>query len=82
MEIAQGNKTEIEEIIERIECRRDFECYKSGFQKLCKAHIIGPGALVECLGENQRTCGFSLPLYDTYFCNCPLRVHIAKKFDR
>lgn len=37
----QGYKTEIENIIDELECPKDFECYKSGFDVLCKAKDIG-----------------------------------------
>lgn len=37
----QDYKKEIEEIIGQIQCPKDFKCYKSGFQVLCKARDMG-----------------------------------------
>ena len=37
----QNQKQEIEKIIGGIKCPKDFKCYKSGFENLCKAKDIG-----------------------------------------
>jgi hypothetical protein len=82
MEITQEHKTQIEEIISGIECPKDFECYKSGFENLCKILIFGDGELVECLGKSKQQCNFSFSFGLGYFCKCPLRIYIAKNFNR
>ncbi len=66
MEITQEHKTQIEEIISGIECPKDFECYKSGFENLCKTLILQAGEVVECLEESSRLCKFSFS-----FGSCP-----------
>ena len=60
----------------------DFECYKSHFGVPCKAEDIGFERYLECLEENPRPCQFSVPFGDGYFCQCPLRVYIAKKLKK
>ncbi|MCP4259285.1 MAG: hypothetical protein GY774_17510, partial [Planctomycetes bacterium] len=59
MEIAQERKTQIEEIISGMDCPKDFKCYKSGFENLCKTQIFRDGELVECLDESSQSCKFS-----------------------
>ena len=82
MEITQEHKTQIEEIISGIECPKDFECYKSGFENLSKTQILVAGEVVECLGESARLCKFSFSFGSGYFCKCPLRRYITKNFNR
>ena len=78
MDLSQGTISEVEQIIDTFECPLDFRCYKSDFEELCNAIIIGNGKLVECTDEMAANCKFSYPFGDGYFCNCPLRVYVAK----
>ena len=80
MEIVQENKTQIEEIISGMECPKDFVCYESGFEDLCKTQIFRDGELIECLEESSQSCKFSFNFGLGYFCRCPLRRYIAKNF--
>ena len=82
MEIGTETKRQIEEIISTIECQKDFECYKSGFQNLTKVKSFEPQDLVECLGENPQQCQFSFPFGNGYFCKCPVRAYIAQKLGK
>ena len=77
-----SNKKEIEEIIGRMQCPKDFECYKSGFEILCSAKDIGLETFVKCLEEDPLECQFSMPYGHTRFCHCPLRIYIAKKLKK
>jgi len=72
-------KREVEEIINGVKCPKDFICYKSGFENLCKAKDIGLKSFLECLEEQPRYCKFSFGFGDSFFCDCPLRVYIGKK---
>jgi len=36
----KANKEKIEQIMADMNCPKDFECYKSGFDTLCKQRII------------------------------------------
>jgi len=76
------HKKEIEEIIARMKCPRDFECYKSGFENRCKAKDIGIESFLECLEENPQECKFSMPFGYSYFCKCPLCYYIVKKLKK
>jgi hypothetical protein len=82
MEITQEHKTQIEEIISGMECPKNFKCYKSGFEDLCKAKNFRDGELVECLGETAESCKLSFNFGLGHFCKCPLRRYIAQNFNR
>ena len=75
----EEHKKQIEKIISGMECPKDFTCYKSGFEDLCKAKDIGIESFLECLEENPRDCKFLLSFGYGYLCHCPLRCYIAKK---
>jgi len=72
-------KKEIEEIIKQISCDKGVRCYKSGFKNLCKARDIGLDSYLECLEENPQDCKFSLFFGYSHFCQCPLRIYLAKR---
>ena len=78
----QDSDKQIEEIIGRMKCPNDFRCWESGFEALCKARDIGQESFLECLEENPQECKFSLSFGYSYFCQCPLRVYIAKELKR
>lgn len=81
MKITQNQQAQIEEIINDLECRKDFECYKSGFKNLCKIRIFRDGELCECLETKAWLCKFSFNFGNGFFCKCPLRKYIAKNFN-
>ncbi len=79
----QDYKKEIEEIIGQMECPEDFKCYKLGLKNLCKARDVGIKTFLVCLEENPQKCKFSVSFgRHSYFCQCPLRVYIAKKLKK
>ncbi len=82
MDMTQDHIRQIEAVKSRTKCPRDFECEKSGFEKLGRARIIGQGDLVECLKERATACEFAMPFGDSYFCRCPLRLYVAKTFGK
>lgn len=75
-------KKEIEEIIGGMKCPKDFKCYKSGFENLCKAKDFGIKSYLECLEKNPQYCKFSLSFGYSYICQYPLRVYIVKKISK
>jgi hypothetical protein len=77
------HKEQIEAIIGGMECPKDFLCYKSGFENLCKASNVDYESLLDCLEENAQNCVFALSFgFSSYFCRCPLRVYLAKNLKR
>ena len=83
MEISKEHRQEMEQIIADMEgsgpkCRKNYECYKSTFEKICNTKNIG--TLIECLeNEEACACGLSFSFGDSHFCKCPLRRYIAHK---
>ncbi len=80
-------KRQIEEILGRMQCPKDFKCAKLGFEELCEAKDVGLKVHLKCLESNPRDCRFSEYFFTEYFgaeyfCNCPLRVYIAKKLEK
>ena len=83
MEFSSEHDKEIQEIIDAMECPRDFACQKSGFKNLSKVEIMAEGKLIECLEENGRHCGLGFTFgAETIFCLCPLRGYIARNFNK
>jgi len=70
---------QIEEMIDGLQCPKEFSCYTSGFKNLCKARDIGLESFVACLMKDPFACKFSLLFGGIFFCQCKLRVYIAKK---
>lgn len=81
-EMEKGMKKQIENMIGGIECPKSFQCYKSGFDNLCRARDIGIESFLECLEKNPKACTFSMALGLMHLCRCPLRIYIAKKLQK
>jgi tRNA(Phe) wybutosine-synthesizing methylase Tyw3 len=68
----------VEEIINSIECSKDFACSKNGFQNVLKSTCFA-GRFFTCTGSNSYLCPYLLPFGYSHFCTCPLFLHIAQK---
>jgi hypothetical protein len=75
-------RIQIEEIISNMDCAQDFSCCEDNFSNVCQAKDVGASFFLECLEENPQQCEFSLHFGDAYFCQCPLRIYIAKKLKK
>jgi hypothetical protein len=73
------DKKRIEEIIAGMQCPKNFKCSKGGFKDLCKATDIGLDNYLDCLEKKPANCPFALSFGLRHFCQCPLRVYLAKK---
>jgi hypothetical protein len=87
MEITQEHRQNIEHIIEQmqnqgIECLKNFECYTSSLDKLCKIKGIGAFGMLECYSADAEKCGLSFVALSKHFCRCPLRKYIAASFHK
>jgi len=78
----EDQKKEIEKIIGQLDCPKHCKCYKSGFEHLCKAEDIGLTSLLKCLEEDHKKCAFSVAFGLSVYCECPLRLYIARKLKR
>ena len=78
----KGTETEIEEIIGGMKCPKDFRCYQSGLEVLCKAKDIGLDTYLQCMEVYPKRCSFSVAFGYSHLCECPLRAYIAKKLKK
>ena len=76
----EEQKKQIAKIFSGLQCTKGFACYASGQKDLCRAEDIGLDSYLVCLEHNPRACTFFAATYgNKHFCQCPLRVYIAKK---
>ena len=73
-------ENKIEEFVGKLGCPKGFRCCTEGLEGLCKAQDVG--LATECLEENPFECPFSVPFGGLYYCECPLRVYIAKELKK
>ncbi|MBN2137400.1 MAG: hypothetical protein JW720_06315 [Sedimentisphaerales bacterium] len=69
---------QIRRIISNMKCSKGFECYKSGFKRLCKIRNVNDGKVIECSPENTFPCEFRFEFMSKRFCKCQLRHFIAR----
>jgi len=74
----EEDRKRIKEIIGQMQCPKDFKCANSGFENLCKTQDLGLETFLECLEEDPSNCKFAIFFGDAFFCQCPLRVYLAK----
>jgi hypothetical protein len=72
----KDHQKEIEAIIGQSKCPKDFLCYGSGFETLCKARLIDGVPFLECIEK------LSLDFGSTHSCECPVRLYIAKELKK
>ena len=82
MYMIKNIQNQIEEIINGFECPKDFICYRSGLEELCRVRDIGLESFLVCLESHTLECKFSLYYGRLYFCQCQLRIYIAKKLGK
>lgn len=78
MEMTQEHRQAMEGMARHVKCSKDFMCYKSGADNLCKARDFGMKEYIDCLEPEPHKCEFSLAFGQGYLCRCPLRIYIAK----
>lgn len=78
MDLTKKQQDEVQKIMASMDCPCDFECYKSGFNNLCKAEYHGLNNFANCLETSQSLCKFNISFGFGGFCSCALRVYIAK----
>ena len=78
--ISSEQKSQMEDIISRIDCPKHFQCYLSGLERLCKVEPLGETGLIECFGQNRPPCTLGLHFGYGVFCKCPLRHYISRTF--
>ena len=82
MRLNREQKKQIEKIAGGLKCPKNFKCYTSGLESLCRATDIGIESLLECLEDGSHTCRFAARVGEVRICTCPLRVYIARSLNR
>ena len=82
MQITEEHKCQIEDTMSEIQCHKDFQCYKSRFEKLGKIRNVNTDGFLECLEEDSQKCQFSLSFGEETCCLCPLRCYIASELHK
>jgi hypothetical protein len=72
----------IREIIDGMQCPKDFRCAASGFEALCMARDRGLDSFLVCLEDSGEFCSFRVRYGDAYYCSCPLRVYLARQLGK
>ena len=74
MEIETYDDSQIKEIMRRMDCPKDFRCYKTGFSHLPEVEHVG--GLLECFEGNAKDCPYAFSFGLGYFCRCQLNRYI------
>ena len=75
-------RKQIEEIVEGMDCGKEFECCEGNFANVCRAKDMGIESFLECLEEKAQECEFAMPFGNSFFCKCPVRIAIARKLKK
>lgn len=67
------------EIMSNMKCSKDFACIKNGFQNVLETRCFA-GRFFTCTGTNSYMCPYLLPFGYSFFCTCPLFVHVAQEY--
>lgn len=78
----EKDRERIEAIIGQMSCPKNFHCAETGFKDLCRARDFGLDEYLECLELHPEHCNFAIPFGNSYLCQCPLRVYLAKRVVR
>ena len=78
----EEDRKKIEQLMEGIQCPKDFKCAESGFEQLCMAKDFGHENYLECLEKNPSSCIYALTLRDVNLCESSLRMYLAKKLKK
>ena len=72
-----------EEILQRTtNCEFDFNCLYGDKKCLCEVETSIGNDMLEVKAKTDSNCGYCLPFGDTYYCLCPTRNEIYKRYDK
>lgn len=71
-------KVALERIMQKIDCPKDYICYRDDFKQLCKVEVASAkGDRFLCV--DAAPCKLSI---QGMYCNCPVRKYIALKIEK
>jgi hypothetical protein len=77
----EEDRKTIRKLIGTMKCPKNFKCAENGFEDLCQTRDFGDEHRLHCLEEASTPCPFcEVHTFgvDFRFCQCPLRVYLAK----
>ena len=88
MELSHEKNQKLKELMAKMECKKDFECYKHKFENFCDGKLVGEQFVkcerssFECSEKKFQSCDFSVSFGYGFFCSCPIRIYVAKNFNQ
>jgi hypothetical protein len=61
-------------------CKKDFSCLTGDREKFCEIEECLPDTIyfLKCL--NEETCSYAIPYGSSYYCMCPVRRELYKRY--
>ncbi len=81
-QLCDADKMEVESLISKLHCSKNFSCMAFGSESLCKAKDIGLEKYLECHENRPYRCEFSISFGRVCFCKCPVRIFISRKIEK
>lgn len=83
MKLTENQKREINDIMSKMDCDKDFQCYKSRFEDLCPVRQQFETSLIECQAAKGKDCPMSYTFAgNMLLCKCQLRRYVARRLGR
>ncbi len=79
MEFTQTQRENLDNLASRINCTKDFKCYKLEPEEFCKGLDNGEDEYLDCFEEDPKNCEFLISSQGRHFCKCPLRIYIVEE---
>lgn len=75
----ENYKQEMKEIMDEMDCPRDFACNTSDFKPRCNVIDVELKNHLEIKGDYDFFCKYSVVSLGVPYCKCPLCVYCTKK---
>ena len=77
--MGENYEKEIQEIMGRMECERDFACCNLDHNPRCKVKDVELENHLQVEGESDDSCKYLVVSNGVSYCRCPLCVYLSKK---
>ena len=73
----------IKQIMQKMKCSKNFKCYKSNFDNVCKVKATEHGDYFEIQEEKPlHICEYAIHFGFKHYCHCPLRIFVARTLEK
>lgn len=73
-------KKKVKEIMENIDCKNDFQCYRCGIEFFQKILLAESPLICDTLTKDAKYCKYSMPFGYGHFCHCPFIKFLVEQF--